>query len=186
MARLFTYGKLKRAATIPGLHLPGTYTSAQGVQFGTSAIVDEAVDVEFGEVVAITGETDKGLKVKRATSTLLASLATAGVVVKDVIGQREIKAGFVNGAKAGAVVPITVVPLSAPKGWEIVIPVGEAVAAGDPVFIGNGSKTSAKAGAGYKEQKDTTGCLELTGYVYATASYKPTTSDSLCAVIKKA
>lgn len=186
MARIFSYGKLNRVATLPNEFLPGQFTSAQGVHFGTGAVAGENVDFEFGEVVAITGEKNKSLVVKRATATLLTSLAVAGVIVRDVVGQRVVEAGQVEGIRAGANIPFTVIPLSAPKGWEIAIPVGEEVEAGDTVFIGNGSKEEALAGAGYKEQKDSTGCLQLTGFVYATDSYKPTSGAGLAAIIRKA
>lgn len=175
MARIFEYGKLERRATKIGNFLPGQFTDAQGVYYGTGAIATDTNAYEFGELVEIVGRTNKVLKVKRATSSI--ALATTGFVIRDVVGQRVIESGIIEGIKAESGLPFTVLPASAPQGWGFVVPVSKAVSKGDQVY---GDKTTLGA-----LTNTSTSNLELTGWKFASDSYKPTSGAGLCAFVEK-
>lgn len=185
-ARLFTYGKLKRTATKPGTnHLPGTYFTAYGVQYGAAAFNNTANNTEPGEVVEITASGDKGYTVKRATANL--TVNTAAIVLRDVVGVRTIQAGVLEEYVANKV-PITIVPATAAAGWSIVVPIvaTETPAVGGAVYVGiNGA---AKLGAIYANAQGTNGAnsIALTGWKFASTRFNPTTNTtSNCAVIQK-
>lgn len=181
MARIFTYGKLERIATKPGRLLPGSYNAAIGVDYTQAAMIADGNDVEFGEVVKITSSNKKSLVISRADDNL--ALANAGIVVRDVVGQRTIEAGLVEGVKANSKVPVSVIPMDAPQGWEVCIVVAEDVVAGTAVRVGGGEGTTV-AGAGYKATT-TTNTKAMTGWTYLTGAYQPTSGAGKCAIIKK-
>lgn len=185
MARLFTYGKLKRVATQPGTnHLPGTYYTAYGVQYGAGAYNNTSNNIEPGEVVEIDQSTDKGYDVKRATSSLTA--ATAAIVLRDIMGVRAIEEGVFEDYVQGTA--FTVVPASAPQGWSIVVPVvdDETPAVGGTVYVGLGTNDSV-AGAIYASEQGVDGVdsIELTGWTFATTKFLPTGSTSYAVTIQK-
>lgn len=185
MARLFTYGKLKRVATQPGTnHLPGTYFTAYGVQYGAGAFNTTANNIEPGEVVEIVKSTDKGYSVKRATASLTA--ATAAIVVRDIMGVRAIEDGLFEEYLPG--VPMTVVPASAPHGWAVSVSVvdDETPAAGGQVYIGLGTNDTILGGVYASAQGvDGVDSIELTDWTFAGAKFAPTDSSSYAVVIQK-
>lgn len=184
-ARLFTYGLIKRVATQPGTnHLPGTYYSPYGIQYGASAFNNTANNTEPGEIVEIAANTDKGYAVKRATNAMTAN--TAAIVVRDVMGVRTIQKGVLEEYVPS--VPLTVIPATAPHGWSIVVPVvaNETPAAAGQVYVGIGG--AATVGAIYANAQGTNGenSIALTGWTFAGTKYAPTTNaSSYVAVIQK-
>lgn len=179
MARIFKYGKLVRTATKTDLLLPGQFATAQGVQYGQGALATDGNALEFGEVVRVTGENNKSLTVVRAGSTL--TLANAGFVVRDVVGQRVLQNGVVEEVVAGY--PATVIRASAPQGWELVLVAGEDIEAGDTIHVGLGTGSTI-AGAVYSEAK-TTNTVELTGYKAVSNSFSPTTGAGKAVIVGK-
>jgi|GEM_PF-2357015 len=185
MARLFTYGKLNRFATIPGQnHLPGTYFTAYGIQKGAGAFNNTSDNIEPGEIVEIVNSTTKGYSVKRATSSLTA--VKAAIVVRDIMGVNIIDEGLFEEYAPGK--PMTVVPATAESGWTITVPIvaGQTPALGGKVYVGLGTNGSI-AGAIYAEEQGTDGVdsIELTDWTFASTSFTPTGSDSIAAVIQK-
>lgn len=185
MARLFTYGRLNKVATIPGKnHLPGTYFTAYGIQYGAGAFNVTANSMEPGEVVEIVGSTNKGYNVKRATASITA--ATAAILLRDVMGVRTIKEGVFEEYVPGT--PMTCVPVSAPAGWSIVVPLvaGEVPVVGNPVFVGLGTNGTVLGGV-YDAAQGAAGVdsIELTGWTFQSVSFTPTVGTSIAAVIAK-
>lgn len=183
-ARLFTYGRINKYATVPGAnHLPGNYYTAYGIQYGAGAVNLSSETTEPGEVVEIVKSTDKGYIVKRATSSLTA--ATAAIVLRDVMGVNTIQAGVFEEYAAGKI--MTVVPASAPQGWSIVVPVvaGQTPAVGGTVYIGLGSGTSVLGAVYAAAQGGGSDTVVLTDWTFATTSFTPTTDASIAAVIQK-
>lgn len=184
MARLFTYGKLKRVATLPGKnHLPGTYYTAYGIQYGAGAFNNTANDMEPGEIVEIDATSDKGYSVKRATSSLTAD--TAAIVIRDIMGVRAIEEGIFKDYKPG--VPMTVVPASAPHGWAISVPLASGEpSVGDAVYVGLGTGATT-VGAIYATAQGDAGVdsIELTDWTFASTRFQPTDDDSYAVIIQK-
>lgn len=185
MARLFTYGKLKRVATQPGTnHLPGTYFTAYGVQYGAGAFNNTTDNIEPGEVVEIVKTSDKGYSVKRATADITAE--TAAIVLRDIMGVRAIEEGVFEEYVPGQ--PMTVVPATTPHGWAVSVSVvdGQTPAAGGTVYVGLGTGGTVLGGIYAAEQGaggvDT---VELTNWTFAGEKYAPTNSDSYAAVIQR-
>jgi len=183
--RLFTYGKLKRTCTIPGAnHLPGTYFTAYGVQYGAAAFNNTTNNMECGEPVEIVSSTDKGYNVKRATSSI--TEATGGIILRDVMGVRAIEAGVFKEYIPGQ--PMSFVPFSAPVGWSVVVPVvaAQTPAVGGVVYIGLGTGSSVLGGV-YAAAQGSQGAdsLALTNWKFASTSYVPTSDASICAVITR-
>ena len=181
-ARLFTYGKLKRVATQPGTnHLPGTYFTAYGVQYGAAAFNNTANNTEPGEVVEITSSNDKGYTVKRATSSLTSN--TAAIVLRDVMGVRTIQKGVLEEFVPN--VPITVVPATAPQGWTIVVPitVNETAAAGGNVYVGLGTNNTVLGGIYANAQGSGNDSVQLTGWKFQGTKFAPTDNASSYAVV---
>lgn len=185
MARLFTYGNLKRVATQPGTnHLPGTYFTAYGVQYGAGAFNNTTDSMEPGEVVEIVKSSEKGYSVKRATASITAD--TAAIVLRDIMGVRAIEEGIFEEYVPS--VSMTVVPASAPHGWGIAVPVISTAtpAAGGQVYIGLGTGTTTLGGVYAAEQGvDGVDSIVLTGWKFAGAKYQPTTDASYAAIIQK-
>lgn len=181
MARIFSYGKLARTSNKTDLVLPGEFVDAQGVRFSEAGWMTDGNDVEFGEIVEITGRNGKALQIKRVAAATITA-ARAGFVIRDIVGGRVIQQGVIEGIKGGTHVPATVIPASSANGWGFAIAVGEAVAAGDQVYVGKG--TNGKLlGVAYKTSGDDT--VAITGWKFTSASYKPTSSDSLAAFVGK-
>lgn len=184
MARLFTYGRLNKIATIPGAnHLPGTYFNAYGIQYGAGAFNTTANSMEPGEPVEIVSSNDKGYSVKRATSSL--TVATTAFVLRDVMGVRVVEAGLFEEYVPGT--PMTVVPASAPQGWAIVVPIvaAQSPAVGGQVYIGLGSGSSVLGGVYAAAQGGGSDTISLTGWTFGSTKFTPTNSASICAVIQK-
>jgi len=185
MARLFTYGKLNKVATKPGQnHLPGTYYTAYGVQYGAGAFNNTSNDMEPGEIVEIDSTSDKGYSVKRATSSLTAN--TAAIVLRDIMGVRAIEDGVFENYEPG--VPMTVVPATAPHGWSIVVPLvaAEDPSVGDAVYVGLGTNDTVLGGVYASAQGDGgADSIKLTDWTFASESFTPTDDDSLAVVIQK-
>ena len=173
MARIFEYGKLNRVASKPGNFLPGMFTDAQGVYYGKAAIGVATEDYKFGEIVAITGETNKALQVARAD----ANTANFGFVIRDVVGQRVVEAGMIEGVKAHSNLPFTVLPANAPQGWGFVVAVSKKVVKGSAVYF-----DKSKVGTATDTATDNTA---ITGWVFASDGFKPTSGAGLCAFVKK-
>lgn len=185
MARLFTYGRLNKVATIPGEnHLPGTYFNAYGLQYGAGAFNVTSDSIEPGEIVEISTSTNKGYSVKRATASLTA--ATAAIVLRDVMGVNTIQDGVFEEYAPGK--PLSIVPASAPQGWSISVPVvdGETPVVGNTVYVGLGTNGTVLGGV-YASAQGTGGedTIELTGWTFQTTKYQPTTSSSYAVVIGK-
>lgn len=182
MARLFTYGKLKRINTISNLLLPGEFATAFGVKYAQPALVTDGNAIEFGETVLVTGVNDRSATITRATSSI--TNANAAFVLREVTGQRVVAPGIIEGIAAGVKLPVTIVKADSQHTWSIVVPVAEDVAAGNPVYVGKGSGSTV-AGALYKEAKGNGGAdtVLLTNWKFQTASYQPTTGAGKCAVI---
>ena len=185
MARLYTYGILNRVANVPGIHaLPGTYVTAQGVQYGQGAFdADATNDMEFGEPVEITVENAKGIGVKRATSSLTA--ATLAFVVRDVVGVRTIQKGVAE--KPSPDQPFTIVKASTPNTWDFVVPLvaGVTPAVGGAVYIGLGTNGTVLGGV-YATAQGAGGVDSIdSGLKFKSLSYKPTSSAGICAWIGK-
>lgn len=185
MARLFTYGRLNKVATIPGKnHLPGTYFTAYGIQYGAGAFNVTANSMEPGEVVEIVGSTAKGYNVKRATASLTA--ATAAIILRDVMGVRSITKGVFEEYVPGT--PMTCIPISAPAGWSVVVPLvaGEVPVVGNPVFVGLGTNGTVLGGV-YDSAQGSGGVdsIELTGWKFQSTKFTPTSGTSIAAVIAK-
>jgi hypothetical protein len=184
MARLFTYGKLNRTATIPGNNfLPGTYFTAYGIQYGAGAFNTTTLSMEPGEVVEIVSASDKGYSVKRATSSI--TEATAGVVLRDVMGVRTIEAGVFEEYIPG--VPMSFIPFSAPVGWSVSVPVvaGQTPAVGGTIYIGKGSGSSILGGVYAAAQGGGSDTVALTNWKFASVKYTPTSDASLAAIITR-
>lgn len=175
MARIFEYGSLNRVATKGNNFLPGQFTDAQGVYHGVGAIATDTNAYEYGELVEIVGRNTKGLRVKRATSSI--ALATAGFIIQDEIGQRIVGKGVVEGIAANSGLPFTVLPANATQGWGFVVPVSAAVEKGEQVY---GDKTTLGALTNVSASN-----LELTGWKFASDSFKPTSGAGLCAFVEK-
>lgn len=173
MARIFEYGKLNRVASKPGNFLPGMFTDAQGVYYGKAAIGVATEDYKFGEIVAITGETNKGLKVARAD----ANTTNFGFVIRDVVGQRVIEAGIIEGVAAKSDLPFTVLPANAPQGWGFVVAVSKAVENGSDVYF---DKTTVGVATDTSQSN-----TAMTGWVFASDGFRPTSGAGLCAFVKK-
>lgn len=182
MARIFDYGNLARTSNKTDLVLPGEFVDAQGVRFSEAGWVTDGNDVEFGEIVEITGRNGKALQIKRVAAATITA-ARAGFVIRDIVGGRVIQKGVIEGIKGGTHVPATVIPASSANGWGFAVVVAEAVTSGTAVRVGTGGGTTI-AGAGYGATETNT--VAITGWVYASASYKPTSSNSLVAFVKKA
>lgn len=183
MARIFEYGKLNRVASKQGNFLPGMFTDAQGVYYGKAAIGVTTEDYKFGEIVEIKGETNKALQVARAD----ANTANFGFVIRDVVGQRVVEAGMIEGVEANSNLPFTVLPASAPQGWGFVVAVGKEVQKGAAIGMGKGTGSGAakrNLGVAYEKGEDTN-VAAITGWVFASDSFKPTSGDGLCAFVKK-
>src|SRR5690554_6883521 len=103
MARLFTYGKLKRINTIPNLLLPGEFATAFGVKYAQPALVTDGNAIEFGETVLVTGINDRSATITRATSSI--TNANAAFVLREVTGQRVVAPGIIEGIAAGVKLP---------------------------------------------------------------------------------
>ena len=184
MARLFTYGNLSRLATKAGQnHLPGSYFGQYGVQYGAGGFNVTANDMEPGEIVEISKSTEKGYSVKRATSSLTA--ATAAIIVRDIMGVRAIQEGVFENYEPGT--PMTVVPVSAPHGWPIVVPVvdGETPVVGNTVYIGLGTNSTVLGGVYDAAQGGGSDSIALTGWTFGSTKFKPTSSSSYAVVIQK-
>jgi len=184
MARLFTYGKLNRTCTIPGNNaLPGTYVVAYGIQYGAGAFNTTTLSMEPGEFVEIVTSTDKGYSVKRATASI--TEATAGIILRDVMGVRAIQEGLFEEYLPG--VPMSFVPLSAPVGWSIVVPVvaGQSPAVGGVVYIGKGSGSSVLGGVYAAAQGGGSDTVALTNWKFSSVKYTPTSDASICAVVTR-
>lgn len=184
-ARYFTYGRVNKYATVPGTnHLPGSYFTAYGIQYGAGAVNISSQTTEPGEIVEISKSTDKGYIVKRATASITA--ATAAIVLRDVMGVNTIEAGIFQEYAAGKI--MTVVPVSAPQGWSIVVPVldDETPVVGNTVYVGLGTNGTT-LGAIYDAAQGVDGVdsIALTGWTFATTKFQPTTSDSYAVVIQK-
>ena len=140
--------------------------------------------MEPGEVVEIVGSTNKGYNVKRATSSLTA--ATAAILLRDVMGVRTIKEGVFEEYVPGT--PMTCVPVSAPAGWSVVVPLvaAEVPVVGNPVFVGLGTNGTVLGGV-YDAAQGAAGVdsIELTGWKFQSLSFTPTVSTSIAAVIAK-
>ena len=185
MARLYTYGKLNRIINKPGQNaLPGTYTSAQGVQFAQGAFKTTADAIEFGEVVELVSENAKGLGIKRATASLTAN--TAVIVVRDLVGVRTIQAGIAETVGDG--VPFSAIKANSAHAWDIVVPVvaGETPAVGGAVYVGLGTNGTVLGGI-YDSAQGAGGVdsIALTGWTFKSTTFTPTSSASICAVIGK-
>jgi len=183
-SRLFTYGRLNRTATKPGQnHLPGTYFTAYGIQYGAGAFNATTNDMEPGEPVEIVKSTAKGYSVKRATASI--TLATTAFVLRDVMGVRAIEEGVFEAYAPGQ--PMTVVPASAPAGWSFVVPLvaAEAPAVGGAVYIGLGTNSSVLGGVYAAQPNSGTDTITLTGFTFASTSFVPTSDASIAAVIQK-
>jgi len=181
-SRLFTYGKLKRIATQPGTnHLPGTFYSAYGIQYGASAFNNTANNTEPGEIVEIAASTDKGYAVKRATANI--TVNTAAIVVRDIMGVRSIANGVLEEFVPG--VPLTVIPATAPNGWSIVVPIvaNETAAAGGAVYIGLGTNNTVLGGVYANAQGSGADTANMTGWTFGGAKFAPTTNASSYAVV---
>jgi len=184
MARLFTYGKLKRTCTVPGENfLPGTYYTAYGIQYGAGAFNVTANSMEPGEPVEIVGSTDKGYNVKRATSSI--TEATGGIILRDVMGVNAIQEGVFEEYLPGKA--MSFLPFSAPVGWSVAVPVviGQTPAVGGVVYIGLGTGSSVLGAVYAAAQGGGSDTLALTNWKFASAKFTPTTSTSLCAIITR-
>lgn len=185
MARLYTYGSLNRINNVPGKNaLPGTYTSAQGIQFAQGAMKTTSDAIEFGEVVELVSENAKGLGVKRATSSITAD--TAVIVVRDLVGVRTIQAGVAETVGDG--VPFSVVKANSAHNWDIVVPLvaGVTPAVGGAVYVGKGSNGTVLGGI-YATAQGSGGAdsIALTGWTFKSLKFTPTSSAGICAVIGK-
>lgn len=185
MGRLYTYGILNRVINKPGVHaLPGTYVTAQGVQYGESAFdADATNDIEFGEPVEIASQTAKGIGVKRATEALTA--ATLAFVIRDVVGVRSIQAGIAE--KPSADQPFTVVKASNPNSWDFVVPLvaGVTPTVGGAVYIGLGTNGTVLGGV-YATAQGSSGVDSIdSGLVFKSLKFTPTSSTGICAWIGK-
>lgn len=185
MGRLYTYGMLNRVANVPGVHaLPGTYVSAHGVQYGEGAFDNDATnDFEFGEPVEITGQNQKGIGVKRATSSLVAG--TLAFVIRDIVGVGSIDTKIAEGPRAG--VPFTVVKASTPNSWDFVVPLvaGVTPAVGGTVYIGLGTNGTVLGGV-YATAQGSSGVDSIdSGLKFKSLKFTPTSSASICAWIGK-
>lgn len=185
MARLYTYGILNRVANVPGVHaLPGTYVTAQGVQYGEGAFdADATNDLDFGEPVEITAQTAKGIGVKRATSSLTA--ATLAFVIRDIVGVRTIQAGIAE--KPSNDQGFTVVKASNPNSWDFVVPLvaGVTPAVGGTVYIGLGTNGTVLGGV-YATAQGAGGADSIdSGLIFKSLKFTPTSSTGICAWIGK-
>lgn len=185
MGRLYTYGILNRVINKPGVHaLPGTYVAAHGVQYGQGAFdADATNDVEFGEPVEITVENQKGIGVKRATSSLTA--ATLAFVIRDVVGVRSMDTKIAE--KPSANLPFTVVKASAGAGWDFVVPLvaGVTPAVGGTVYIGLGTNGTVLGGV-YATAQGSSGVDSIdSGLKFKSLKFTPTSSTGICAWIGK-
>jgi hypothetical protein len=185
MARIFVYGRLNKIATIPGAnHLPGSYFTAYGIQYGAGAFNLTANNMEPGEVVEIVSSTNKGYNVRRAAATTTA--ANAAIILRDVMGVRTIQEGVFEDYVPGT--PMTCIPVSAPAGWSVVVPVvaGEVPVVGTPVFVGLGTGGTV-AGGVYDAAQGAGGVdsVQLTDWVFQSVSFRPTASNSIAVVIAK-
>jgi len=184
MARLFTYGKLNRHATIAGgNHLPGTYYGVWGIQYAAGAYnttPDNAI--EFGEVVEIVQSNDKAYGVKRATSAL--TLATAAITLRDIVGVQTQTIGTVEGP--GTSKAFSVIPASAPTGWSVVVVLAasQTPAVAGLVYVGTATSVATVAGAIYTTDVGTE-CVALTGWTFGGTKFTPTNGVGICAVITK-
>lgn len=185
MARLYTYGILNRIASIPGINaLPGTYVNAHGIQYGEGAFdADATNDMEFGEPVEIASTNQKGVGVKRATSSLTA--ATLAFVIRDVVGVASVDQGNVEGPRAG--VPMTIVKASTPNTWAFVVPLvaGITPAIGGKVYIGLGTNSTVLGGV-YAAAQGSGGVDSIdSGLYFQSLKFTPTSSTGICAWIGK-
>lgn len=185
MARIFSYGKLRRVNNVPGInHLPGTYFNAQGVQYGQGAVNSVPADkIEFGEIVEITGENNKSLVVKRATNNI--TVGIAGIALRDITGITSLREGVSEGYEMPHV-PLTVVKCAAPGAWDVVVPLAASqnIVEGTIPRVGTGEGTTV-AGAIYAAAV-TTNTKELTGFIFKGAKFKPTLGDGEAVLIGKA
>lgn len=186
MARLYDYGRLNQIVNIPAKNaLPGTFVVAQGANMAQSAInVDSTYDIEFGEPVEIVSENAKSVTVKRATSSITA--AKTAFVVRDIQGLTIVQKGTLEIPKKG--LPATVIKSDASAGWDIVVPLAasQTVTVGNPVFIGKGSGSTV-VGAVYTTAQGAGGVdtVEVTGWKFKSAKFKPTSSAGECVWIGK-
>lgn len=185
MGRLYTYGILNRVANKPGVHaLPGTYVAAHGVQYGQGAFdADATNNIEFGEPVEITVENQKGIGVKRATSSLTA--ATLAFVIRDVVSVRSMDDKIAE--KPSPDQPFTVVKASSPTGWDfaVALAASQTPAAGGKVYIGLGTGSTV-VGAVYATAQGAGGADSIdSGLIFKSTKFKPTSSTGEVAWIGK-
>lgn len=185
MGRLYTYGILNRVANVPGVHaLPGTYVTAQGVQYGQGAFdADSTNDLEFGEPVEITAENAKGIGVKRVTSSITSS--TLAFVIRDIVGVRTIASGVAE--KPSNDQNMSVVKASTPNTWDFVVPLAasQTPSVGGTVYIGKGTNGTV-AGAVYASAQGSGGADSIdSGLKFKSVKFSPTSSAGICAWIGK-
>jgi len=176
MATLVTYGNVK-TVPIQNQWLWGQFATAWGVPLNAPT-VSGAVDIEYGKILKITQSGLNSNAYVGALPTDHASLSY-GVVIRTRDGQIDMEEGFIERPRTNTTVSIY--PLNAPNYFVVAVP----LMAGQTPTIGEQAYVSHNAGSEGAVRTDDTNARELTGWVFASTAYKPTTSDSLAVLIQK-
>lgn len=177
MATKYGFGKLKR--TVNDGPLVGKQTGVFGPRFIVPAIAKASDNIEFGEVVVISGDTEKGYTIRPLTTGDDAT-KKLGVVYRDQVGTYQ-KEGIIERGLENVTVSVWL--LDANNNGKIAIPlIGDSVVLGNDVYIGLGTDATGIRGAGYPLQV-ATHSFKLTGWVYKGLVYEPTDTNAKAVVI---
>jgi len=176
--RLYTYGEVK-TVTQQGDWLPGRFATAWGVNLNAPAVKASNLAIEYGELVKLV---QKGLDSNAYTIERVAAGTTQfGVILRTTDGQVSIEEGFIERPRNTNV--LSVYPLSAPNYFVVAVPIiasqNVTIGATPSACIVSGSEGAVQVGTG-------NGGIALTGWVFASKPYKPTTSASEVVLIQKA
>jgi hypothetical protein len=168
MSTKYGFGGLKR--TVNEGPLVGKQTGVFGPRYVVPAIAKASDNLEFGEVVVISGNTEKGYIVRPLTTGDDAT-EKLGVIYRDEVGTYQ-KAGIPTIGSENVTVSVFLLD-PANKGTISIALIGSAVTVGNTVYIGLGTDETGIRGAGYPASV-ATHTFALTGWVFKSAVYEPT------------
>ncbi len=176
MATLSTYGNPKTVIR-QNEWLWGRFATAWGVPLNAPVVVGN-VDIEYGKILSLT---QSGLNSNAYVGALVtnADNLVYGVVIRTTDGQISMEQGFTERPRTNT--PVSVYPLASPNAFVVAVPLmaGQTPTVGGAVFV------SHNAGSQGAVRTNDTNARALTGWVFASTAYTPTTSDSLAVLIQR-
>lgn len=176
MARLYTYGDVLGVSQ-QNKWLPGQFADAWGVNLNAPAVKATSLEIEYGEVVGISGG---GINSNAYTIARVTEQTTDfAVVVRTTDGAISMEDEWIEAPRTHT--PISVYPIDSANHYTIAVPLvdGETPTVGSAVYV---SYNTDEEGA---VRTDNTNGTALTGWVFASTKYQPTDSDDYCVLIRQ-